>query len=208
MYRSLVFSAVIAALLASRADAIEMFTNFNNGTNVGFPPMEVPVGIYRGFGRGGWNPHAEGMYFRSNPPVPAMMPTGQAPRPIIYTSGPAGRDFSTAERTSDVQYTADRRRGGRRQMTPGNTMPQTGSYSPSIPSESTQPNAGGPTPAKAPEEDVTSTPSIPSKKAQRSVTVLRAQPGKLPKDSTSTSSNERNDSAPQSPSGLFPSSTN
>ncbi len=79
MYRTRLVLSIGLILLAGRADAIEMFTNFNNGQNVGFPPIEVPISVYRGFGRGGWNPYAEGMPLKTAPPVPAMMPTGQVP---------------------------------------------------------------------------------------------------------------------------------
>jgi hypothetical protein len=79
MRRVLTLTAISVLALAGRASAIEMFTNFNNGQNIGFPPLEVPTRIYGGFGRGGWNPRAEGMRLKTNPPVPAMMPTGQIP---------------------------------------------------------------------------------------------------------------------------------
>ena len=220
MRRAAVLSAaLVAALLASQADAIEMFTNFNNGTNVGFPPMEVPVGIYRGFGRGGWNPHAEGTYFRSNPPVPAMMPTGQEPRPMIRTSGVSERNFASAERSSDVEYVSDRRRGGRFQRTP-NSTPATNSITPTNPmplnpsNETTiQSNATGPTPAKAPDagDAASVSPSTSPNKAQRSVTVLRAQSGKSPIGSTpttGTTGNRNEDFLPSNPSALFPNSVN
>jgi hypothetical protein len=220
MRRFVVLAALaVAALLASRADAIEMFTNFNNGTNVGFPPMEVPVGIYRGFGRGGWNPHAEGTFFRSNPPVPAMTPTGQLPRPEIRTSGVSERTFSSVEKTSEVQYVSDRRRSGRFQRTP-NSTPSTNSIAPSnsmpaSPSNETtiQGNTTGPTPAKAPEmgDALSASPSTKSNKAQQSVTVLRAQSGKSPIGSTPTSnanSSGDEDFLPANSSALFPNSTN
>jgi hypothetical protein len=220
MRRVVVFAATaVAALLASQAEAIEMFTNFNNGTNIGFPPMEVPVGIYRGFGHGGWNPHAEGTFFRSNPPVPAMTPTGQLPRPEIRTSGVSERTFSSAERTSDVQYVSDRRRGGRFQQMPS-SMPQTNSMAPmntmpSSPANDTtiRGNGAGPTPAKAPEMDdaISLSPSTKSSKTQQSVTVLRAQSGKSPIGATpmtKVDSSRDEDFLPSSSSSLFPNSTN
>jgi hypothetical protein len=220
MRRFVVLAALAAAaLLASRADAIEMFTNFNNGTNVGFPPMEVPVGIYGGFGRGGWNPHAQGTFFRANPPVPAMTPTGQLPRPEIRTSGISERTFGSIEQTSDVQYIADRRRGGRFQQMPSSTL-RTDSMAPmnsiqSTPSNDTtiQGRGAGPTPAKAPEmgDAASSSTSTKSNKAQQSVTVLRAQSGKSPISSTPASnanSSRDEDFLPPSSSALFPNSTN
>jgi hypothetical protein len=79
MYRLLTLSIVILAFLSARAEAVEMFTDFHNGENVGFPPMQVPYGIYGGLGRGGWNPYAEGTPLKTWPPVPAMMPTQQIP---------------------------------------------------------------------------------------------------------------------------------
>jgi hypothetical protein len=218
MRRCVVLPAIaFAALLASRADAIEMFTNFNNGTNVGFPPMEVPVGIYRGFGRGGWNPHAEGMYFRSNPPVPAMMPTGQLPRTMIRVSGESNKKFSSLETSSDVQYVADRRRGGRWQRTPNSSSSapsnNTLNPTPSTPSSGVIRNGNGPTPAKAPESGETGSTDAPAKsnKAQRSVTVLRAQSGKSSSSATPTAGADATrdgDFSPQSSSALFPNSSN
>jgi len=215
MRRTVAFTALaVAALLASQADAIEMFTNFNNGQNIGFPPMEVPVGIYRGFGRGGWNPHAEGMYLKSNPPVPAMMPTGQLPRPEIRTSGISEREFGSAEKTADVQYVSDRRRGGRFQRTPSSTPnPNSGTpanLGPSSPSNETiQGNGTGPTPAK-PSESEDSTANTAAKKSQQSVTVLRAQSGKSPIGSkTTNNATQGNDDVPPSgSSNLFPSLLN
>ncbi|HTQ38474.1 MAG TPA: hypothetical protein VMJ32_05575 [Pirellulales bacterium] len=79
MYRLIILSTTILASLAVRAEAIEMFTNFHNGENIGFPPMQVPIGVYGGWGRGGWNPNAEGMPLKTWPPVPSMTPTGQIP---------------------------------------------------------------------------------------------------------------------------------
>ena len=73
MKRLLAFS-ILAIGAAMPAQAIEMFTNFHNGENIGFPPMQVPVAIY---GRGGWNCAAmQGAPFRTVDPVPAMTPTG------------------------------------------------------------------------------------------------------------------------------------
>lgn len=104
--------AVIASIaVTGRAQAIEMFTNFNNGQNIGFPPLEVPTRIYGGFGRGGWNPHAEGMPLKTNPPVPAMMPTGQIPgRAYDYYGRAPGVMTSNDGTTSSRQLVSDRRR--------------------------------------------------------------------------------------------------
>lgn len=79
MYRLVGLVAMLLACAATRAEAVEMFTNFHLGENVGFPPMQVPYGIYGGLGRGGWNPYAEGTPLKTWPPVPSMMPTGQVP---------------------------------------------------------------------------------------------------------------------------------
>jgi hypothetical protein len=76
---------LVASLAAARAEAIEMFTNFHNGENVGFPPMEVPIRMYPGFGRGGWAPGVVGAPLRTLPPVPAMSPTG--PAPMMFRQG-------------------------------------------------------------------------------------------------------------------------
>jgi hypothetical protein len=79
MIRSISSAALILAVFTVRANAIEMFTNFHNGENVGLPPMEVPISMYPGFGRGGWAPGVIGAPLRTAPPVPTMSPTGQAP---------------------------------------------------------------------------------------------------------------------------------
>jgi hypothetical protein len=119
----LLVSAALSALIVNRAEAIEMFTNFNNGQNIGFPPMEVPTSIY---GRGGW--HRGGMQgapLRTIPPVPAMMPSG-------FNSGyncpaPAGQTIEVIGRGEDeVQLIADRRsrRSGSIRNTPDNATRQ------------------------------------------------------------------------------------
>ncbi len=79
MYRLLGVWAIVLVFAYAPAEAVELFTNFHLGENVGFPPMQVPYGIYGGLGRGGWNPDAEGMPLKSMPDTPAMMPTGQNP---------------------------------------------------------------------------------------------------------------------------------
>ncbi len=79
MYRLLGVWAIVLVFASAPAKAVELFTNFHLGENVGFPPMQVPYGIYGGLGRGGWNPDAEGMPLKSLPDTPAMMPTGQNP---------------------------------------------------------------------------------------------------------------------------------
>ena len=113
MRRALTLTVLATLAITARAQAIEMFTNFNNGQNIGFPPLEVPTRIYGGFGRGGWNPHAIGMPLKTNPPVPAMMPTGQIPgRRAFDYYGPApgvmvGNDGINSQR----QTVSDRRRG-------------------------------------------------------------------------------------------------
>jgi len=79
MYRLFGLAAMILFCASARAEAVELFTNFHYGENVGFPPMQVPYGIYGGLGRGGWNPNAEGIPLKTWPDVPPMMPTGQIP---------------------------------------------------------------------------------------------------------------------------------
>jgi hypothetical protein len=98
MYRLLGLSALILAGASAPAQAVEMFTNFHYGENVGFPPMQVPYGVYGGLGRGGWNPYAEGMPLKSMPDTPSMMPTGQVPggfrrlnKGMAYKNSQAGR---------------------------------------------------------------------------------------------------------------------
>jgi hypothetical protein len=75
MYRLLLLFSVAMVLLVPSANAIEMFTNFHNGENVGFPPLEVPIAIY---GHGGWTCQADvrPQKVKSIEPVPAMTPTG------------------------------------------------------------------------------------------------------------------------------------
>jgi len=112
MRRILTLTVLVALALADRASAIEMFTNFNNGQNIGFPPLEVPTRIYGGFGRGGWNPHAEGMPLKTNPPVPAMMPTGQIPggRTFDYYGRAPGVMIGNGGTASQRELVSDRRR--------------------------------------------------------------------------------------------------
>lgn len=112
MRRVLTLTAISVLALAGRASAIEMFTNFNNGQNIGFPPLEVPTRIYGGFGRGGWNPHAEGMPLKTNPPVPAMMPTGQIPggRNFDYYGRAPGVMIGNGGTASQRELVSDRRR--------------------------------------------------------------------------------------------------
>jgi hypothetical protein len=112
MRRVLALAVITSIAITGRVQAIEMFTNFNNGQNIGFPPLEVPTRIYGGFGRGGWNPHAEGMPLKTNPPVPAMMPTGQIPGRVFDYYGRApgviiGNDGADSQR----ELVSDRRRG-------------------------------------------------------------------------------------------------
>jgi hypothetical protein len=80
MLRPLCFSAFLSAMLVGQAQAIELFTNFHYGENVGFPSMNVPVRIYGGIGRGGWNCRAiDQIPVKSIPPEPAVTPTGCTP---------------------------------------------------------------------------------------------------------------------------------
>jgi hypothetical protein len=66
--------------LAGQAQAIELFTNFHYGENVGFPSMNVPVSMYGGIGRGGWNCRAiDQQPVDWIPPEPAVTPTGCTP---------------------------------------------------------------------------------------------------------------------------------
>jgi phage FluMu protein Com len=62
MSRTLLLSGILIAL-ARPAPAIEMFTNFDNGTQIGLPPMQVPVGAYPGF-RPGMPPPAGGYAYQ------------------------------------------------------------------------------------------------------------------------------------------------
>ncbi len=77
MYRLALLFLVAMVLLVSSAQAIEMFTNFHNGENIGYPPLEVPTKFY---GHGGWHATAQCRPERieSIEPVPAMTPTGRA----------------------------------------------------------------------------------------------------------------------------------
>ncbi|HEY2827001.1 MAG TPA: hypothetical protein VGJ04_05315 [Pirellulales bacterium] len=109
MYRLLPIAAVILAWMCVRAEAVEMFTDFHLGENVGFPPMQVPYGIYGGLGRGGWNPDAEGMPLKTWPAVPSMMPTGQNPGGFRrFSNGKAavnGRGANVAEKKNSPSST-------------------------------------------------------------------------------------------------------
>jgi hypothetical protein len=77
MYRLVLLCCAAMAVLVSRAQALEMFTSFHNGQNVGFPSLEVPTKFY---GHGGWQQAAQCRPERvwSIEPVPAMTPTGRA----------------------------------------------------------------------------------------------------------------------------------
>ena len=77
MYRLVLLCCVAIAVLVPRAQALEMFTSFHNGENVGFPKLEVPTKFY---GHGGWQQAAQCRPERvwSIEPVPAMTPTGRA----------------------------------------------------------------------------------------------------------------------------------
>jgi len=112
MRRAFALAVIASIVITGRAQAIEMFTNFNNGQNIGFPPMEVPTRIYGGFGRGGWNPYAEGMPLKTNPPVPAMMPTGQIPhgRTFDYYGRAPGVMIGNGGTASQRELVSDRRR--------------------------------------------------------------------------------------------------
>lgn len=117
MSRWIPLAALLVLLAAPAAQAVEVFTNFHNGENIGFPPMEVPAAIYGGFGHGGWNPHAQGTPFRSINPVPSMMPTGQAPG-RFGIGGPHGMclpsEVSQPVQETQVEqsiYVSDRRHG-------------------------------------------------------------------------------------------------
>ena len=107
--------AVALAFVTVRAEAIEMFTNFHNGENIGFPPMQVPYSVYGGMGHGGWNPHATGMHLPPEPfpAVPAMTPTGQYPAGRFFDYYGAAPDH-TVGMTGNVeqeQLVSDRRHG-------------------------------------------------------------------------------------------------
>ncbi len=117
-----------------------MFTNFNNGQNVGLPPMEVPISMYPGFGRGGWAPGVVGAPLRTMPPVPSMSPTG--PAPMIFHRGNGGQ-FETGMNVRP-QPNVVAVRNGRRQRLSGRTP---------VPAEnrdSGNAEPAAPTPAEAP----------------------------------------------------------
>ena len=140
MSRHFLSVAIIMSLAAVRAEAIEMFTNFNNGQNVGLPPMEVPIGMYPGFGRGGWAPGVVGAPLRTMPPVPSMSPTG--PAPMIFHRGNGG-PFETGMNVRP-QPNLVAVRNGRRQRFNGRTP---------VPAEnrdSGKTELAAPTPAEAP----------------------------------------------------------
>ncbi len=88
----LVIPAAFLALLAARAEAIEMFTNFDNGQNIGLPSNDVPVAIYGGVGTRGWNTHAL-RYTPIQSGTPALFPTGANPH--LYQNAAPGRGYTT-----------------------------------------------------------------------------------------------------------------
>lgn len=151
MYRTLILSALALALFAPRVQALEMFTNFHNGENIGFPPMEVPTAIY---GRGGWNRNAiKGCPARvpSIESVPAMTPTGYARANHVWKS------YEAQNVGDQVQYVSDRRHGwGGNNYAPNSGSNQATGYSqPAGDYESPSTSAPqSPTPAKlAPKSD-------------------------------------------------------
>jgi hypothetical protein len=105
----------VALAVAARAEAIEMFTNFHNGENIGFPPMQVPYSVYGGIGHGGWNPHATGMRMPPDPfpAVPAMTPTGQYPagRWFDYYGAASSHPVGMNGKVEQEQLVSDRRHG-------------------------------------------------------------------------------------------------
>ena len=105
----------VALTVAGRAEAIEMFTNFHNGENIGFPPMQVPYSVYGGIGHGGWNPHATGMRMPPDPfpAVPAMTPTGQCPagRWFDYFGAAPSHPVGMNGKVEQEQLVSDRRHG-------------------------------------------------------------------------------------------------
>ncbi len=215
MYRPAMLSIVALALLAVPADAIEMFTNFNNGQNVGFPPMEVPISVYRGFGHGGWNPYAEGMPLKTNPPVPAMMPTGQVPhiwQQPQYGGMPAGnqQQMSGVQAGLPQRVAIDRRRG----------RWQRGGYRPTIDNGGAvdagmAPNAGrSPEPAGPEVDSEPATVKAPTS-SRRTMpngngdynppTILHVQPGMAPAAQSLESTNSvpsGDEAAPQPPAAI------
>ncbi len=105
MYRLLGVWAIVLVFASAHAEAVELFTNFHYGENVGFPPMQVPYGIYGGLGRGGWNPDAEGMPLKTWPNTPSMMPTGQNPGGFRrFTNGAIPSAGNTAKSTPQNVY--------------------------------------------------------------------------------------------------------
>src|SRR5262245_18096261 len=126
--RRLSICTLVMDVSAPSASAIEMFTNFHNGQNIGFPPLEVPTSIYGGHGRG-WNPRAVGTPLRTNPPVPAMMPTGQTPPfgpPAYWSNSHTGGKW---ENGNSAEFVGDRRRGRwQRSGSTSGTLPSSRRY--------------------------------------------------------------------------------
>jgi hypothetical protein len=205
---------VVLTLLTAKAEAIEMFTNFNNGQNVGFPPMEVPISVYRGFGHGGWNPYAEGMPLKTVPPVPAMMPTGQVPhvwQQPQYSAMPAGKQqqVGSAAANAPQRLASDRRRnrwqrGSYRPMSESNGNPD------SSPTQNAGDLPNPPRPEIETDSSIVTGPASSRRKPPsgdfNSPTVLHAQAGTPPiperslESANSTSAND--DRAPQPPANM------
>ncbi len=103
MYRLVLLCCIAMAALVSNAAALEMFTSFHNGENVGFPPLEVPTKFY---GHGGWHATAQCRPERieSIEPVPAMTPTGRA---AVSPTGFIRRD--RGRRGNDMQHFGNQR---------------------------------------------------------------------------------------------------
>lgn len=212
MYRLALLCGIAIVFLVPSAQAIEMFTNFHNGENVGFPPLEVPAKFY---GHGGWQPASRCRPERveSIESVPAMTPTGRAavtPTGFIRrdhgrrgydtqhmsnqgsdnqqndnqpTSNQQAGNQSTAEQ---AQFVSDRRRsfGG------GNDSSAVGYNQQSAEYESSEsPSSQAPTPAKvAPKSDgwTRSLEQAPAEEEHgKRPTSVFARPGSAPQSDSS-----------------------
>ena len=187
MYRFVMLFALALALFAPRAEALEMFTSFHNGENIGFPPMEVPIDVY---GHGGWQCKAlcRPQRIQSIEPVPAMTPTGFVRCNSAATTS-AESYAAQAAPNNGAQYVADRRRSWGRYSDGPSTNYYNNNYSNSYPKQSYGQDGWddsavqNPTPAKrkaAPTDSAKAAEAPPNNQRAKQPVSVFARPGNAP----------------------------
>jgi hypothetical protein len=192
MHRFLLLFALVFAFVASRADAIEMFTNFHNGENIGFPPMQVPIDVY---GHGGWRCSARcPQRINAVEPVPAMSPVGFVS--CDHAARPYEQQVSQSGSVSQVQYISDRRRSWGRSGDAPSSNYSNNNYSNNYSSQDSGDSSAPQNPTLAKPAQSTTDATQPAGKTQpnddakKPVSVF-AKPGLSPENQT----NRKNDSS-------------